>query len=131
MDAEGKVHKLDEEGIDLGVWMDPVTLVDTPKEKCKIDFRKITLPTEFVDQKLNEFCCIQMDSIDGHSTVCSKEKVRCWEDVRHWGRLVRKKCLTDRFEKNGTDIQLGLQPFKLNDEGAGNNAGGTDPNDIP
>jgi hypothetical protein len=92
------------------VWTDASQIVDTPKEKCKIEMRKVILPTEFKDKKLEPWCCISFDSTDGHSTVCSKEKVRCWEDVRRFGRYLKKKCLTDRFDEAGTDIQLGLQP---------------------
>jgi hypothetical protein len=50
--------------------------------------------------------------------------------VRRFGRYLKKKCLTDRFDKAGTDIQLGLQPYKLQDEDPsdGNNK---DNEDIP
>jgi hypothetical protein len=34
------------------VWADASQIADTPKEKCKIDMKKIILPTEFKDKKL-------------------------------------------------------------------------------
>lgn len=83
---EGKVYRLDEEGKQLGVWTDATIIADSPKDKCMINTKKIVLPTVLKEQKLHPSCCIQFDSQDGFSTVCSKEKIRCWEDVRRFGR---------------------------------------------
>lgn len=83
---EGKVYKLNDDGTQLGVWVDATMIVDSPKEKCMISLKKVNMPMQLKEQKLHPSCCIQFDSTDGLSTVCSKEKVRCWEDVRRFGR---------------------------------------------
>jgi len=124
---EGKVYRLDEEGKQLGIWTDATMIADSPKEKCMINLKKINMPMLLKEQKLHSSCCIQFDSTDGYSTVCSKEKVRCWEDVRRFGRYLKKMCLIDRFEKAGIDVKTGLTGYKLADEAKDrNNSGDSD-----
>lgn len=107
---EGKVYRLNDDGTQLGVWVEAAAISDSPKERCMINLRKVNLPVVLKEQKLAPACCIQFDSIDGFSTVCSREKVRCWEDIRRFGRYLKKMCLIDRFEKQGIDVQTGLTP---------------------
>jgi len=50
--TDGKTYRLDEEGRSMGVWADASQIVDTPKERCKINMKNVVMPTEFLDKKL-------------------------------------------------------------------------------
>jgi len=50
--TDGKTYRLDEDGRSMGVFTDASTIVDTPKERCKINMKNVVMPTELLDKKL-------------------------------------------------------------------------------
>lgn len=94
---------------------------------CAFQVTQVDIPDEVMGAgfKFESYCCIKFNTESkGMMTMCNVNKPRCWQDIRAFGRLMRKICLQDHLTKAGLPVEPGLAKEKQG--GSGDAANGED-----